>query len=101
MCAVTTRPEIESPARHGCAGAIYIGEDEFFGPELARTFRAAGYNVASFISAEHAAKALLASVGSRPSATARSIVVAFQPASADVRTLIRQCAGAIAHLILI
>jgi nucleoside-diphosphate-sugar epimerase len=102
---VTTRPDIESPARHSCAGAIrgaiYIGEDEFFGPELTRIFRAAGYAVASFTSTEHAAKALLASGNSPPSTAARWIVVAFQPAAADVRTLIRRCAGAIEHLILI
>jgi nucleoside-diphosphate-sugar epimerase len=96
-----TAAEIDSSTERGSGSVVYVGEDEFFGPHLTRVLRTNGYDVVSFTSAEHASKTLLGTGNPSPSETARRIVVAFQLAASEVRMLIRQCANAIDHLILI
>jgi outer membrane protein assembly factor BamB/orotate phosphoribosyltransferase/threonine dehydrogenase-like Zn-dependent dehydrogenase len=82
------------------AAMVYVGEADFVGPQIARTFARDRYKVTSFATAEAAIGALCA--GDRPVSPGQATaLVAFQPSASDVGILARQLGGAISHLILI
>jgi nucleoside-diphosphate-sugar epimerase len=79
---------------------LYIGEDEFFGPQLADVFKSAGCAVTCFARADGANALAQATEARRPTA-ADWVVIAFQPSAKDVRLLIQLLGNVTAHLILI
>jgi len=93
--------ELASRTTAASTEVMYVGENEFFGPELIRLASAAGYAVTGFDDAAETAGPAVCSPAAATSPTTRWIVVAFQPTGAEIRSLIRSFGHSIEHLILI
>jgi nucleoside-diphosphate-sugar epimerase len=93
------RPAIGSTARP--SEIIYVGEDEFFGPELVKVIEAAGRHIRCFLDVESASEAVNQPCWASHAEAGGCILIAFQLAAKDIRALAELLGNSIEQFVLI